>query len=150
MAENETPIKDFELAFVRKRDGKIVNVKLYEIFRKFKTVDFINNEVVLDGEVLVADSVRYAYYEVDLNVVLKSSGGGSGSFNYNGVNYNTNQVFKVEKDSMVNITIVPAEGSTIESVTDELGNPIEVLKTGITITMNTAHTVNITFALLPV
>ncbi len=150
MAENETPIKDFELAFVRKRDGKIVNVKLYEIFRKFKTVDFINNEVVLDGEVLVADSVRYAYYEVDLSVVLKSSGGGSGSFNYKAVNYNTDQLFKVEKDSMVNITIVPAEGSTIESVTDELGNPIEVLKTGITITMNTAHTVNITFAPLPV
>jgi hypothetical protein len=149
MAENETPIKDFELAFVRKRDGKIVNVKLYEIFRKFKTVDFINNEVVMDGEVLVADSVRYAYYEVDLNVVKKTTGGGDGSYIYKEVAYTDNQIFKTEKDSLVNITIVPAEGSTIESVTDELGNPIEVLKGGITITMNTAHTVNITFAPLP-
>ena len=66
------------------------------------------------------------------------------------VTYDTDKIFKVEKDSLVNIIIVPTEGSTIESVTDELGNPIEVLKTGITITMNTAHTVNITFALLPV
>jgi len=145
----ETPFSDIELGFVRKRDGKTVNVKLFEIFKNFKTIDFTNNEVVLNGETCIASSFRNPYYEVQLNVVKNSVNGGNGSYMYNGTGYENNQTFTVEKDSHVEITIVPAQGSLIESVQDETGHLYEPVNGVILVIMSVSHTLTINFNVIP-
>lgn len=145
----ETPLSDIELGFVRKRDGKIVNVKLFEIFKNFKTIDFTNNEVVLNGETCIASSFRNPYYEVQLNVVKNSVNGGNGTYMYNGTGYENNQTFTVEKDSHVEITIIPAQGSVIESVQDETGHLYEPVNGVVIVTMSVSHTLTINFNVIP-
>ncbi len=146
----ETPFSDIELGFVRKRDGKTVNVKLFEIFKNFRTIDFTNNEVVLNGEVCHADSFRNPYYEVQLNVVKNSVNGGNGTYLFNGTGYDNNQTFTVEKGSNVEITIIPAQGSVIESVQDETGHLYEPVNGGVVmVTMSVSHTLTINFNVIP-
>ena len=148
--QNEAvPLKDIELGFTRKRDGKIVNVKLMEIFRKFKSIDFLNNEVVLDGEVLVADSFRNPYYEAQMGVIKNSVNGGNGTYMVNGTTYDSTHSFTVEKGSTVNITLIPAQGSVVQSVTDENGNVYDVREGVATINMDGNHTITINFTILP-
>ncbi|MBI4946376.1 MAG: hypothetical protein HY840_08245 [Bacteroidetes bacterium] len=145
----ETPLSDIELGFVRKRDGKTVNVKLFEIFKNFKTIDFINNEVVLNGETYIANSFRNPYYEVQLNVVKNSVNGGNVTYQINGVSYDGNQSLTVEKDSQVTITIIPAQGSVIESVQDETGHLYEPVNGVVMVTMSVTHTLTINFNVIP-
>lgn len=145
----ETPLKDTEIAFTRKRDGQIVNVKLFEIFKKFKTADFLNNEIVLDGEVLIVDSFRKAYYEVRLSVVKNSINGGNGVYQVNGVTYDSNHSFAVEKETKVYVTIIANQGSIIESVMDEEGNNYDVKENVVTVYMAKDHTLTINFGIQP-
>ena len=143
--QQETPIKDIELGFTRKRDGKVINVKLFEIFKKFKTIDFINNEVVLDGEVCVADSIRNPYYEVQLGIIKNSLNGGNGNYQINGVVYDSNQNFLLEKDKEVKVYITPVPGAEIDSVVDDQGNQYGFSEGYASIFMSQARTVTITF-----
>ena|GEM_PF-6065098 len=145
----DTTFADTELGFVRKRDGKIVNVKLFEIFRNFKNVDFINNEVTINGETLIANSFRNPYYEVNLDVVKNSINGGNGTYLVNGTSYDGNHSFTVEKGSQVQVTIVPVQGSTIASVVDETSHVYEPVGGVVTVDMSANHTLTINFNVIP-
>lgn len=137
--------KDIELGFIRKRDGKVVNVKLIEIFRKFRTVDFINNEVVLDGEVFIADSFRERYEEVKLDVVKNALEGSGGTYRYLENSYDGNQQFNVEKDTTALLYVTPDINSRVRSIVDELGNSYPARAESVAILMNDNHTLTITF-----
>ena len=148
MIRNEKPLKDIELGFVRKNDGKIINVKLFEIFRQFKTVDFINNEVVINGETLLANSFQNPYYESRLDVIKNTLNGGNGRYVINGTSYDINQLFNIEKGKAIDITIIPELNSRIESIVDELGNEYSTKEGVISVGMNENHTITILFNII--
>jgi len=141
--------KDMEIGFVRKSDGKILNFKLFDVFKSFCHADYVNNEVRINGEVLIADSFRRPYYEVALSVQKNSVNGGDGSYQINGNTYQTSQRFVVEKDSTVQSTLVPAQNSVVKGVRDENMNEIQPVNNVIAIGMDRDHVVSIDFAQIP-
>ena len=147
MNENENHWKDFEIGFIRKNDGKILNVKLYDMLKRFTTADFINNEININGETLVADSFRKPYYEVALSVQKNSINNGNGSYQINGNIYNTDQRIVVEKDSNVQITLLPDQNSLVKGVRDENQNQIQHDNNIVNISMDRDHTVIIDFTI---
>jgi hypothetical protein len=141
--------KDIEIGFVRKSDGKILNFKMIDVFKSFCHADFLNNEVRINGEVLIADSFRKPYYEVALSVQKNSVNGGDGSYQINGNTYQTNQRFVVEKDTTVQSTLVPAQNSVVKGVRDENMNEIQPVNNVIAVGMEKDHVVTIDFAQIP-
>jgi hypothetical protein len=149
MIEELRQMKDIELGFVRKSDGKILNFKLIDIFKSFCHVDYVNNEVHINGETLIADSFRRPYYETTLNVVKNTLNGATGTYQVNNTMYDGNKSFTVERGSQIQITILPDQNSEIESVVDELGNNYRPDNGIVTIEMNTDHTLTITISIIP-
>jgi hypothetical protein len=149
MIEELRQMKDIELGFVRKSDGKILNFKLIDIFKSFCHVDYVNNEVRINGETLIADSFRRPYYETTLNVVKNTLDGANGTYQVNKTIYDGNNSFTVERGSQIQITILPDQNSEIESVVDELGNNYRPDNGIVTIEMNTDHTLTITISIIP-
>lgn len=141
----ETLWKDIEIGFVRKSDGKILNFKLFEVFKRFMTADFVNNEIKINGETLIADSFQKPYYEVRLDVQKNSLNGGNGSYQVNGETFNTNRSFVVAKDSQVQSTLIPDQNSLIKSVRDENNVEIPPVNNVVTIGMEKDHVVTIDF-----
>jgi hypothetical protein len=137
--------KDMEIGFVRKSDGKILNFKLYDVFKNFCHADYVNNEVRINGEVLIADSFRAPYYEVTLNVQKNSLNGGDGAFQVNGEKYNTNQIFTVEKNSRIQSTLIPNQGSVIKAVMDENNNELALVENVVAIQMEKDHIMTIAY-----
>lgn len=147
MEENE--LKNMLFGIVRKRDGKIINVNYLFLMHKYGKADWINNELNLNDEIYIANSVRSAYYEATLNVVKSTAHGGNGTYQVNGITYDGNQSFTVEKGSRVNITILPDQNSKIESVVDDLGNPYQPVQGVVTVEVNENRTLTITFDINP-
>jgi len=145
MNETENPWKDFEIGFVRKSDGKIVNVKLYDVFKQFCHADFVNNEIHINGETLIADSFRKPYYEVALSVQKNSINGGNGAYQINGNKYDSDQRFVVEKGSNVQSILMPDQNSLVKGVRDENMNQIQHENNIITLGMDKDHVVTIDF-----
>jgi len=141
--------KDMEVGFVRKSDGKILNFKLIDVFRNFCKADYVNNEVRINGEVLIADSFRPPYYEVALSIQKNSVNGGDGAYQINGNTYETNQRFVVEKDTNVMSTLLPNQNSQIKGVRDENMNEIQPVNNVITVGMEKDHVVTIDFSQIP-
>jgi hypothetical protein len=146
MNENETDWTKLEIGFVRKNDGKIVNVKMYDMFKDFCHADFINNEVHINGETLIADSFRKPYYEVALSVQKNCIDGGNGSYQINGTTYDANQIFAVEKNSSVQSTLMPDLNSSVKGVRDENQNQVEHENNIVTLRMETDHVIIIDYA----
>lgn len=146
---NEKEWNDMEIGYVRKSDGKILNFKLIDVFKSFCNTDYINNEIKINGETLIADSFRQPYYEVELSIIKNSINGGNGAYQFNGNVYDTNQRFMVAKDTNVQSTLLPDANSVVKGVTDENMNTIQPINNVITIGMDTAHTVTIDFDKIP-
>jgi hypothetical protein len=145
MNENENPWKDFEVGFVRKNDGKIVNVKLYDVFKQFCHADFINNEVHINGETLIADSFRKPYYEVKLSIQKNCINSGNGAYQLNGNTYDTDQRFVMEKDSIVQSTLLPDQNSLVKGVRDENQNQVQHENNIVNLRMDNDHVITIDF-----
>jgi hypothetical protein len=145
MEETVKEWKDTEIGFVRKNDGKILNFKIFDVFRNFCHVDYVNNEIKINGETLIADSFRKPYYEVALSVQKNSINGGDGSYQIDGTTYNSAQRFVVEKDSQVSSTLVPNQVSKVKGVRDEANNEIVPVDNVVTIGMDQDHIVTIDF-----
>ena len=143
--ENELPLRDIEIGFTRKSDGKIVNVKLHEIFKQLKNADFINNEIKINGETLVADSYRPPYVEVALNIEKKSLNNGDGMYSINDQVYNENRIFNVEKNAAVQTVLLPDQNSLIKSVMDENNVIIEPVDNTVILPTDADHTITINF-----
>jgi len=143
--ENETPYRDIEIGFVRKSDGKIVNVKLHEIFKQLKNADFINNEVKLNGETLIADSYRSPYSEVKLDVQKNSLNNGDGSYKIKDQVYSENKSFTVEKNSALQTELIPNPDSQVKSVTDENNNVLKPENNIVTLPTDANHTITISY-----
>lgn len=141
----ETLWKDIEIGFVRKNDGKILNFKLIDVFKRFITADFVNNEIKINGETLIADSFQKPYYEVRLDVQKNSLNGGNGSYQVNGETFSTNKSFVVAKDSQVQSTLIPDQNSLVKSVRDENNIEIPPVNNVVTIGMEKDHVVTIDF-----
>ena len=133
-----------ELGVVRKRDKQIVNVKFTELFRQFRTADFINNEITLNGEACFLDSFQKKYEPVVLGVV-KAGVGFDGTFTVDGVTYNANHEFTVNKGTNVAITITHDAASQVDTVVDSNANPYIPVNNVVTIPVSSALTVTITF-----
>ena len=112
--------KDAEVAFVRKRDKQLITVKVFELMREFKSVDFINDEISLNGEVFILSSFQNKPETVILTV-LKNASGGDGSYYVNGTKYTDNREFQVTKNTSVEITLQPEANSYVDSVVDSNG-----------------------------
>lgn len=138
--------KDIEIGFVRKCDGEIVNVKLFDVAKRFCTADFINNEIIINGETLIADSFCEPYIETRLAVKINSIEGGDGAYKINNQRYDTDQSFIFPLGTEVQITIIPNEHSSIKIVRDENNRELRVVEFVVTITMETSHVVSIDFA----
>jgi hypothetical protein len=145
MKMEETLWKDIEIGFVRKSDGKILNFKLIDVFKRFITADFVNNEIKINGETLIADSFQKPYYEVRLDVQKNSLNGGNGSYQVNGETFSTNKSFVVAKDSQVQSTLIPDQNSLVKSVRDENNIEIPPVNNVVTIGMEKDHVVTIDF-----
>lgn len=141
--------KDIEIGFVRKSDGKILNFKLIDVFKSFCHADYINNEVKINGETLIADSFRPPYYEVALSMQKNSLNGGDGAYQINGDTYNTNQRFVVEKGTNVQSTLLPNQASIVKSVKDETLNELQPVNNVVTIGMDKDHVITVEFAANP-
>jgi hypothetical protein len=141
----ETPWKDLEIGFVRKSDGKIVNVKLYEVAKRFCTADFVNNEIKINGETLIADSFRAPYSEVTLNVQKKSLNGGDGSYQVQGEIFETNKIFTVEKNSVIKSTLLPNQDSLVKAVLNENNMELIPVENVVSIQMEKDHTMIIAY-----
>ncbi len=143
--ENEVPFKDIELGFTRKSDGKFVNVKLHDLFKQFKNIDFINNEVKINGETLIADSYRSPYSEVVLNIQKNGLNNGDGSYKINDQLFTESKSLNVEKNSTLQAQLIPNENSQVKSVTDENNNNIQTVENTVVIPTDADHTVTINF-----
>jgi hypothetical protein len=111
-----------EVGFIRKRDGQLMYVKMSDLFRQFHTADFINNEIVLSGEVCQLNSFQKKVEQVTLSVSLNLNGG-SGTYSVLGTVYNANHDFPVNKGTSLEITLTPDANSIIENVVDSNGIP---------------------------
>ena len=145
--ENEVTLRDIEIGFTRKSDGKIVNVKLLEIFKQLKNADFINNEIKINGETLIADSFRTSYSEVILNVQKNNLNNGDGSYRINDQVYTENKTFNVEKNAAIQTVLIPNQDSLIKSVIDENNVNLEPVDNTVILPTDTDHTITINYDL---
>ena len=143
MQTQNYPDKNTEIGFIRKRDGKIINVKLIDVLKKLNSVDFLNNEVSIKGETLIADSFRKPFYEVTLNIV-KNTEDGNGAVTVNGAALSDTGAYKFEKGSVVVIGVTPDENSVLDNITDSTGQIYELTdgQLSITLTDNTSLTIS--------
>ena len=144
-----TPWKGFEIGVARKRDGKLINITLFDALKSFSNVDFVNNEVKINGETIIADSFRTPYYETKLSIVKETLNGGYGSYRVNDHSYENHQDFSQEKGSEIIVGITPSENSILESVKDETGKAYELENGSIVIDMTADHTLTIVFNTVP-
>ena len=144
MQTQNYPDKNTEIGFIRKRDGKIINVKLIDVLKKLNSVDFLNNEVSIKGETLIADSFRKPFYEVTLNIVKNTEAESNGAITINGTVLSDTGAYKFEKGSIVVIGVTPDENSVLDSITDSTGQIYELTdgQLSITLTDNTSLTIS--------
>jgi hypothetical protein len=135
--------QNLEVGFIRKRDGELIFAKLGDLFRQFKTADFINNEIVLSGEVCQLNSFQKKPDPATLTVNWNLNGG-TGSYSVNGTQYTANHDFTVNKGTAVVITITPDSNSTVDSVIDSNGVGYQLNNGAVTVTVNANLTLNVT------
>lgn len=133
-----------ELALLRKRDKQLINIKAFDIVHHFSTADFINNEIMIKGEVYVLNSIQRKFEPLDFNVALVEHAG-KGFYKVNGVEYNANHTFTVNKDTQVAISIIPDAASAVESIVDSKGKIYGPVTGDLTVTVSEALTLTITF-----
>jgi len=135
---------NLELALLRKRDKQLINMKVLDIVHHFSTADFINNEIIVKGEVYVLNSLQKKSEPIDFNVALVEHAG-KGSYKVNSVDYNANHTFTVNKDTKLEISIAPDPTSEVESIVDNTGKTYGAATGGLTLTVSEALTLTITF-----
>ena len=135
---------NLELALLRKRDKQLINMKVFDIVRHFSTADFINNEIMVKGEVYVLNSLQNKFETLDFNVALVEHSG-KGFFKVDGIEYYANHTFTVPKDTQVVISIIPDAASEVESIVDSTGKNYETATGQLTLTISVALTLTITF-----
>lgn len=137
-------LKTAQVAFMRKRDGQLVNVSVIELLKQFKNADFINDELCINGEICVLSSLQDKYEPLELTVAIASNGG-DGTFRVEETTYEANHAFTVNKGTAVAITLIPDENSEVESVVDDAAQPYTPVENVVTITVREAMTVTVTF-----
>ncbi len=137
-------IKDLEVAFLRKRDKTLMNVRFFDLLRQFKSADFINDEISLNGETCILSSIQNKPEQVILSVI-KTANGGDGSYTVDGIAYRANHEFQVAKNTNVNITLTADPNAAFESVIDSNGVSYLPNNNVVTIPVAAALTVTITF-----
>ncbi len=133
-----------ELALLRKRDKQLINMKAFDIVHHFSTADFINNEIIIKGEVYVLNSIQRKSEPIDFNVALVEHAG-KGSYKVNGVEYNANHTFMVNKDTQLLISISPDPTSEVESIVDNTGKTYSAATGELTLNVSEALTLTMTF-----
>jgi len=133
-----------ELALLRKRDKQLINMKAFDLVHHFSTADFINNEIMVKGEVYILNSIQNKFEPLDFNVALVEHAG-KGFYKVNGVEYNANHTFTVNKDTQLVILIIPDAASEVESIVDNTGKIYGAVTGQLTLTVSVSLTLTITF-----
>lgn len=145
MSESNPISKNNVISLVRKKDGKRINVTIHDIFKNLPNADFINNEIRINGEIYFADSYGEPYYEVRINVIVKSFNDGHGTFTVNDISYNTNQSFTVQKNSPFQIILFPDASSYLKSVHNESNVELTPINNIVDIPTDANHAITIEF-----
>lgn len=142
--KNADAFQKIKVAFLRKSDRKLINVKLTEIFRQIKTADFTNNEITLKGNVCILNSFQPKYDPKVLSI-SKAEGTGAGNYSVEGVVYEQDTEFAVNNGNTVDIAVVPDEGSELESIKDAEGKEYQVVNNALSVKVEAALSLVITF-----